>query len=80
MSPFRDMRAYWGERRERFRACVYSVSDQRVYDAVGRSAEVICCLGGTLHQCAAEYLGEDTNDLHGVPMQINKNSTAGLAH
>ena len=36
--------------------------------------------GGTQHQGDAEYLGEETNDLHGVPMQINKNSTAGFAH
>ena len=28
--------------------------------------------GGTQHQGDAEYLGEEANNLHGVPMQINK--------
>ena len=80
MSPYvpfsRHARVLGGTAR---RACAYSVNDQRAHDASTRSAEVMCCSGGAQHHGDAVYLGEETNELHVVPTQINRNNAAGLA-
>ena len=80
MSPYvpfsRHARVLGGTAR---RVCAYSVNDQRAHAASTRGAQIICCSGGTQRHGDAAYLGEEANEWHVVPPQINRNNVAGLA-